>query len=343
MRGNEPKIVIVTRPTQLQGLVARHATPQQARFQLVRSRVAAATAGAPQRASTQALAAQAKEDQAIARDAESDFDLLAAEDAGYASTVANLRGTLSDFAPVQCLDRQYLPNYVFGPEDVVVTVGQDGLVANTAKYALNRPIVAVNPDPTHIDGILLPFTVRDAVDAVRQCMRGQAKTRRVTLGEVNLVDGQRLLAFNDFFIGARTHISARYSIEFAGKREQQSSSGVIVSTGAGSTGWLSSILNMLSVTSTLTGEPVKKPATLRLNWDDPRLVFVTREPFLSKTSGIDLSKGIIAGGHELTIESRMPREGVIFSDGVEADFLEFNSGAIARIRAAKEQALLVSK
>ena len=38
--------------------------------------------------------------------------------------------------------------------------------------------------------------------------------RNVTLAEVVLIDGQRLLAFNDLFIGARTHVSARYRVEF---------------------------------------------------------------------------------------------------------------------------------
>ena len=66
-----------------------------------------------------------------------------------------------------------------------------------------------------------------------------------------MIDGQRLLAFNDLFIGARTHVSARYRVEYAGKQEQQSSSGLLVSTGAGSTGWLSSVMNMPSAVAKL--------------------------------------------------------------------------------------------
>ena len=64
------------------------------------------------------------------------------------------------------------------------------------------------------------------------------------MAQATLSDGQTLLAFNDLFIGRRSHASAFYTIEHAGQREVHSSSGVIVSTGAGSTGWLSSCYNM---------------------------------------------------------------------------------------------------
>jgi len=41
------------------------------------------------------------------------------------------------------------------------------------------------------------------------------------------------------------------------------------------------------------------------------------------------------------MESLMPTGGVIFSDGIETDFLQFNSGSIAHIRAAERRARLV--
>ena len=52
------------------------------------------------------------------------------------------------------LDRELVPTYTFLREDVIVTLGQDGLVANTAKYAAGQPIIAVNPDPERFDGVL---------------------------------------------------------------------------------------------------------------------------------------------------------------------------------------------
>jgi hypothetical protein len=37
----------------------------------------------------------------------------------------------------------------------------------------------------------------------------------------------------------------------------------------------------------------------------------------------------------------MPSGGVVFSDGIEADYLQFNSGSTAIVKAAEESAQLV--
>jgi hypothetical protein len=76
-------------------------------------------------------------------------------------------------------------------------------------------------------------------------------------------------------------------------------------------------------------------------WDAPYLHFAVREPFPSKSSGASLVLGRIERNAVLTLESRMAESGVIFSDGIEADYLEFNSGAVARIGVAERQGLLV--
>lgn len=72
-----------------------------------------------------------------------------------------------------------------------------------------------------------------------------------------------------------------------------------------------------------------------------RLRFSVREPFVSKVSAATLVFGEIGAGEELGITSQMPQNGVIFSDGIEADYLQFNSGAIARITVAERKVHLV--
>jgi hypothetical protein len=161
----------------------------------------------------------------------------------------------------------------------------------------------------------------------------------ITLAEARLSDGQRLLGFNDLFIGARSHVSARYRLEAGGKREAQSSSGVLVSTGAGSTGWLSSVFNMAAGLAAFTGGTAGAPP--RLTWEDPRLVYVVREPYASRHSQATMVAGVLQAGQRLTVESLMPSGGVIFSDGVEADALAFNSGVVATIGAAAQRTRLV--
>lgn len=246
----------------------------------------------------------------------------------------------------------------FGRCLAVVVIGQDGLVANTAKYAGDLPIIGVNPDPARNDGVLLPFKVSEARSALRRAIDEQASINEVTLAEVNTNDGQRMLAFNDFFIGAASHVSARYTLDTGMGSEQQSSSGVIISTGAGSTGWLSSLFNMTAGISrlmedsrvSLRGDTTKADAPFaepnatigfQLAWDDRRLVWVVREPFRSKQSSVDQVAGFLDEAGELVIGSQMPTGGVIFSDSVETDYLEFSSGMIARFLVSPQRAGLV--
>jgi hypothetical protein len=147
------------------------------------------------------------------------------------------------------------------------------------------------------------------------------------------------------FIGARSHVSARYAIQFIGRSEQHSSSGIIVSTGAGSTGWLSSLFNMANG---LLAEfpPTSTPGSLHLaypslQWESDQLLFIVREPFISKLSGAQIVCGRITPDQPLVLRSEMADGGVIFSDGVEADFLPFNAGSTASIHLSRRKTCLV--
>ncbi len=306
------KIVLVTRKTRLEGLVERFNTIGQAKFYIEHSG--------------------------------GDFSLYEREHAAYLNSLTKLRSALQRLGKMQEIERGFLPNFLFAPEDVVVTIGIDGLVVNTAKYLDGQPIVAVNPDPDHIDGILLPFTVRTAIPAVQKVIAGQLKVRQISMAEAALNDGQSLLAFNDLFIGAKTHVSARYKIKTQEQEEHHSSSGIIVSTGAGSTGWLSSVFNMANgmyEVFSRNEEDMELPR-IRIKWEADQLIFVVREPFISKTSGAEIVSGLVTPQSPLVIESEMAEGGVIFSDGVETDFLPFNSGAIATISLAKKKTQLVT-
>ncbi|MDR1349613.1 MAG: hypothetical protein LBJ59_02310, partial [Zoogloeaceae bacterium] len=222
------------------------------------------------------------------------------------------------------------------------------------------------------------------------------------------------LAVNDFFIGQRTHISARYILKHEGLKEPQSSSGVIVSTGLGSTGWMKSIIAGASrISSSVIGHPygaaqeserlmeadeaesvqdsitmpdysmaaaapvalaadfaaeeaafkeppasfaryVRKAVAPRKKsygpselsrvigkWGSDELIFAVREPFPSKATGSNLVFGKITHDTPLRIESLMGENGVIFSDGMESDFLAFNSGTEAVITLSEKRGHIV--
>jgi NAD kinase len=248
--------------------------------------------------------------------------------------------TISRFSKHKVIDRKFLPNFLFGNNDLIVALGQDGLVANTAKYVKGLPIIGINPDPLRNDGILLPYTSGTFESGLTAVLGDQFNCKQVTMAQAKTSDGQSLLAFNDLFIGPASHTSARYKITYGTLSESQSSSGLIVSTGAGSTGWLSSVVNMSNGVHSV----FQKNSTdiqLKMKWEEDRLAFVVREPFLSKHSAISLTAGFITPQIPLILESNMPFNGVIFSDGIESDYLQFNSGCTVAIGIANQKANIV--
>jgi NAD kinase len=329
-RLTENKIILVTRPTRLTELKRRFATRSQAKFYVSH----------------------------LGQDF-SDYDR---EETEYANSVKQAQQTLATLGRVQLIDRSFLPNFAFGPQDIVVVLGQDGLVANTVKYLNGQPVIGVNPDPSRWDGQLLPFRVADLDKVAREVFRGSRQRKSVTMAMVKLNTGEVLYAVNDIFIGPRSHVSARYNISLGGRSENQSSSGVIVSTGVGSTGWLKSLLagaagivqgagsktarqvqqNLLPNTRNL---PPKLNATLipksEFPWDADYLCFTVREPFPSKTTSATIVFGRVTLRHPLVLVSQMPENGVIFSDGIEQDFLEFRSGTRATITVADKHGSIV--
>jgi NAD kinase len=258
----------------------------------------------------------------------------------FHSSLNKLQTQLTKVIKYKILERNFISSFIFSERNVIIVIGQDGLVANTAKYSKGIPIVAVNPDKQRYDGVLLPFDTSNFIAGVENVITKQLHTKTMRFAEAKLNDGQRLLAFNDLFIGASSHVSARYKITFGPNTEEQSSSGLIVSTTAGSTGWLSSVFNMAYGITGLF-EKNLKPKHPRIK--DNELLFAVREPFQSIRTQTGITSGLITSKHILKIESLMPSNGVIFSDGIEADFLKFNSGSIATIGVANETANLVIK
>jgi hypothetical protein len=116
----------------------------------------------------------------------------------------------------------------------------------------------------------------------------------------------------------------------AGERqERQSSSGILVGTGTGSTGWCLSVARQRGLEERL-------PAP-----EERRLVWFVREPWPSCATGTDLTFGELTEGQELVVTSELGEHGVIFADGIETDWLEFLDGQTVRIGIAPSGLLLV--
>ena len=305
------KVVIVTRKTELEELVARFNTVPQAQFYLEH-------------------AGQA-------------FEPIAARHQQYQQVLDAVRQAIPGGLKSHVVERVFLPQFTFGEADLVVTIGPDGLVVNVAKYLDGQPLLALNPAPAHYDGVLLPFDLPHFGRAFDNTLRNEQPIRAVTMAQATLSDGQTLLGFNDLFIGARSHVSARYAIRQGKREENHSSSGIIVSTGAGSSGWLQSVYaGAAGVVQALGGHVIAPVNGGRMAWESEELVYSVREPFPSQVTQTEMVYGTIHGDSPLVLESQMAENGVIFSDGMESDYLAFNAGSTATIGVAPKKAWLVA-
>lgn len=308
-RLTENKIVLIQSKTRLEELIIRYNTVQQAKFHIEHMG--------------------------------SDFSDYRRENDLYHRAVSTAHDLLSRLGRVQVVDRSFLPNYLFGHGDSVVVVGRDGLVANTLKYLSGQPVIGVNSDPERWDGILSPFTANELFDVLQSVYEKKAALKQITMAKASLSDGQVLYGVNDLFIGQKTHVSARYELSHSGRSERQSSSGIIVSTGLGSTGWLKSVMAGARAVNGFLGSPAPENSEIPFDSSKKRLYFSVREPFPSRSSGAEIGFGRIVPRSPLEIRSEMPENGVIFSDGIEKDYLKFNSGVQATISVAEKSGSLV--
>lgn len=223
------------------------------------------------------------------------------------------------------VEREDVARFLFAPDDLVVVVGQDGLVANVAKYLHGQPVIGIDPEPGRNAGILVTHAPADLPGLLHA--RGHVPER--TMVEAALDDGQRLVALNEIYLGHPSHQTARYDLHPAGGPEEaQASSGLIVATGTGATGWCRSIARERH--STL---PLPAPT-------DPRLVWFVREAWPSPATGTTQTEGELDGTHlELTVKSDHL---VAFGDGIESDALALTWGQTVRLARAPVALRLVA-
>jgi len=278
-----PRVVVVHRPTDMERVVAGSGTPGQARFQ-AQSR-GRSLSDVEQSHSTQLTALQQ-----VAAAIPSDWR----------------RGEV---------ERSDLDRFVFGPEDIVVVVGQDGLVANVAKYLDGQPVIGINADPRRNPGVLVRYPP-EAIAGLLSAAILPPEQRTVearTMVEARTDDGQVLRALNEVYVGHASHQSARYAVRPPRlKAERQSSSGLLVSTGTGATGWCASVARM-------------NKSTLRLPAPtDARLCWFVREAWPSPATGTAQVEGELTDDEVLNIVAETDL--VVFGDGMERDALPLTWG-----------------
>lgn len=175
-----PRIVLVHRRTELQELLDRHATRGQAEFFL----------------STRGRSIQDVQDR---------HDRLTA-------ALATVREAVpSDWRQAE-VERADLSRFLLTAEDIIAVVGQDGLVANVAKYLNGQPVIGIDPEPGANPGVLVRHTPTAVAALLAAGDVGRLRCQDLTTVTATLDDGQQLSALNEVFVGHASHQSAKYSL-----------------------------------------------------------------------------------------------------------------------------------
>lgn len=226
------------------------------------------------------------------------------------------------------VERADLDRFLFAPEDVVVVVGQDGLVANVAKYLDGQPVVGIDADPGRNPGVLVRHR---PADAAKLLGAAGSQVDELTMVEAVADDTQRIVALNEIYLGAAGHQTARYRLgleDDGGVVEAQASSGVLVGTGTGATGWIRSVWQERGA-----GLSLPRPT-------DTRLLWFVREAWPSPVTGTSLVAGELAGSARLRLTVESERL-IAFGDGMEGDALQLTWGQSVRVGVAEASLRLV--
>ncbi|NBE55012.1 hypothetical protein [Streptomyces boluensis] len=280
-----PRAVLVHRTTEYEELLARHGTHGQAAY---------------------FLGSRGRDIAEVAERHHRTLRSLAEVAAAVPSTWRQAR-----------VERADLDRFLFAPEDVVVVVGQDGLVANAAKYLDGQPVVGIDTDPGRNPGVLVRHRAADAAKLLPAAATGRAAVDALTMVAAVADDTQRLLALNEVYLGPPGHQTARYRLG----GEAQASSGVLVGTGTGASGWLRSLWLQRG-----SGLGLPGPTERRLAW------FV-REAWPSPVTGTAQVEGVLGPSEALCLTVESERL-VAFGDGMEGDALDLTWGQTVRISVA---------
>ncbi|MFE2219421.1 hypothetical protein ACFW93_46940, partial [Streptomyces canus] len=282
-----PRAVLVHRTTEYEELVAHHGTHGQAAF---------------------FLSSRGRDIAEVAERHERTRRALAEVTAAIPLTWRQAR-----------VERADLDRFLFAPEDVVIVVGQDGLVANVAKYLAGQRVVGIDTDPGRNPGVLVRHRPAQAAALLPAAL--DTTVDELTMVEAVADDTQRLVALNEIYLGAAGHQTARYRLGLEGDGgvvEAQASSGVLVGTGTGATGWLRSLWQ-------------ERGALLRLPGPtEDRLLWFVREAWPSPATGTSLIAGELPARSRLRLTVESERL-IAFGDGMEGDAVELTWGQTVEV------------
>jgi len=222
--------------------------------------------------------------------------------------------------------REKLNKKLFHNKDLVIAVGGDGTYLNSSHFILDKTLLfGVNSDPPYKEGFFMGATKNDFEAKLKMILKGNFKIKKLHRLEADISRKKiQELALNEFYIACeKSYYTARYYLTVRGARERQKSSGILVSTAAGSYAWIKSAGGN----------------TLQLGSD--RFQYLVREPYCGRTAAkCSLVNGILEKNEKLIIEFEIGR-GVIIADSTEKEH-KFDAGKKVTIEVSKKPLYVIS-
>ena len=188
----------------------------------------------------------------------------------------------------------------FNPKkyDFVITVGGDGSFLEASHRVGHKLILGVNSDKSHSVGQLCTADSANFERFFSRILRGDFRT--VRLNRMKITFNNKPLAFpvlNDVLVSHLCPAAmSHYLLRIGGRTERQRSSGVWISTAAGSTAAVHSAGGRVLPRSSAS------------------LQYRTREPFEGHGEHYRLTGGVLSKGRGITLVSQM-QEGMLYLDG----------------------------
>lgn len=126
--------------------------------------------------------------------------------------------------------------------NLIIAIGGDGTILSASHYTKNIPLLAVNSSPNTSEGALTTIPIAKLKNKLNKILKNNYKTEKLERIQVSINNNPlNLLALNEVFIAnEKAYLISKYKIKHKNKEETQKSSGLIFSTGTGSTAWFKS-------------------------------------------------------------------------------------------------------
>ena len=222
--------------------------------------------------------------------------------------------------------REKLKEKFFENRDLILAVGGDGTFLIASHGVLSKvPMLGINSDPSSKEGFFMNANKNDFEKKLKRIINNDFKIKKfhrleAHIGKKRIPD----LALNEYYVASeKPYHTARYYLTVRGKKERQKSSGVLVSTAAGSYAW------------------VKSAGGKELPLYSDNFEYIIREPYCGKTAAkCRLFNDILKKDEKIVIEFELGN-GIIIADSTATEH-KFKSGDKVMIKLSKKPLHIIS-